>query len=156
MFFHELTYTQGNKDYLWWYYISLYFKVWRTGERINNGSFAWYSGDVGGKIIYTNWNDSTPATYSSFAWLYGTRKRRSHRDGVWIDSFHACPFICERRSKCKQTNNFNLYLTFNLPIMIIKPLQTAWNLTRRRVEYLGVWSGSKLFATQPICLPNFK
>ena len=30
-------------------------------------------------------------------------------------------------------------LTFNLLIMIVKPLQTAWNLTRRRVTRRLVW-----------------
>ena len=44
--------------------------------------------------------------------------------------------------------------SFNLLIMIVKALQTAW--TRPDAELLGVWSGSKLFATQPICLPIFK
>ena len=39
-----------------------------------------------------------------------------------------------------------LLLSFNLLIVIVKPLQTAWNKTRRRV--------TNLFTTQPICLPN--
>ncbi|XP_045197843.2 uncharacterized protein LOC123552331 [Mercenaria mercenaria] len=81
-------------------------KVWRTGGRIMNGTFVWYTENNQQEMQYTNWKKGHPATYSSMALVYNRKKDRVRWEGVWLGSYtqmpeHAYAFICERRARRK-------------------------------------------------------
>ncbi|WAR08602.1 ASTL-like protein [Mya arenaria] len=81
-------------------------KVWRTGGRIVNGTFAWYTSEKGTPIsmTYTKWQKGQPGSASSLALVFNRQKDRVRWQGVWLGSYsqlpeHAYPFICERRAR---------------------------------------------------------
>ena len=82
------------------------FSAWRTGGRIVNGTFVWYTDNSLEEMKYTNWKKGHPASFSSMALVYNRKKDRVRWEGVWLGSFtqmpeHAYPFICERRARRK-------------------------------------------------------
>ncbi|KAL4232839.1 hypothetical protein ACF0H5_007526 [Mactra antiquata] len=81
-------------------------KIWRTGARVVNGSFVWYTEKDTHKMEYEHWKKGHPGSYSSMALVYNKKKNRVRWEGVWLGSYtqmpdHAYPFICERRARRK-------------------------------------------------------
>lgn len=81
-------------------------KVWRTGGRIVNGTFVWYTENSQEEMKFTHWKKGHPGSFSSLALVYNKKKDRVRWEGVWLGSYtqmpeHAYPFICERRARRK-------------------------------------------------------